>query len=477
MRHAIAWSYDLLEEEEKRHFRWLSVFVDGCSLEAAEAVCKTMSDMPLDFLEGIESLVDKSLLRQEEQLGAQVRLRTFETIREYGSECLAKTGEAPYIRRQHAIYFLRFAEQIEPELLGPDQEVWLDRLESELENLRAALEWSLETSDVEIGLRLGGALWRFWSTRGYLAEGRERLTRLLSISRTPHLSKAVTKAVYAAGVLAEAQGDYEAARSLFQENLSIQRELGDSWGVANSLNNLGIVAVRNNDYTAARCLYEESLGLWRELGNRRAVALSLSNLGNVAEHLGDPVRADSLYRESLDIFRELKDARGIGSALAHLADASRRGREYDAARRLYEESLRMFMESGSKWDIANVLAELGELACEQGDYTTSRSLYHEGMVIFGELGDIRGVARLFESFTRLAIAQDQFERALMLAGAANAVRQQQGVPLSPDEQAQMEISLERVRQAVPRSTQEAAWMSGAAMSIERAIEYALALNN
>ncbi len=476
MRSAIAWSYDLLEEEEKKLFRRLSSFVDGCTSEAAEAVCNAEGDLRLDVLEGLASLVDKSLQRQEEHLGGEHRFRAFETIREYARECLSKSGEELAIRQHHAKYFLKFAEQIEPQLLGSNQELWLDRLEAELDNLRAALEWCEETGEVEIGLRLSGALWRFWSTRGYLAEGRERLATLLTAYTSLPPSKATMKALYAAGVLAEAQGDFAAARSHFEKNLLIQRELGDKWGVANSLNNLGIVAFRNDEYLTARSLYEESLGRWRELGNQRAVALSLSNLGNIAEKLGDYVQANSLHQESLAIFRELKDAHGIASSLGHLANAAGRSHDYHSARTLYEESLTMFMKSGSKWHIANVLAELGKLACEQGDCNSARSLYQESMVIFGELGDIRGIARLFEGFTALAIVQNQFERALRLAGAAHVVRKEHGVPLPPDEETELKDRLESIRRALPQSTQEAAWSSGASMSVERAIEYALSLD-
>jgi non-specific serine/threonine protein kinase len=472
MRGAIDWSYDLLDEEEKKLFRRLSVFVDGCTLEAAEEVCSARGDLGIDFLDGMASLVDKSLQQQQEHPG-EPRFRMLETIREYGLECLSNSEEAAAIRGQHANFFLKLAERIEQELLGPNQEVWLDRLENEHDNMRAALDWSIGSVNVELGLRLGGALWRFWEMRGYLAEGRARLAGLLAAAGTKQ-SKARIKALYAAGVLADAQGDYATARSLFEENLAINRKLGDKWGIANSLNNLGIVAVRNGDYAAARAMYEESLGVWRELGNRTAVALSLSNLGKVAENQDDDARACSLYEESLAIFRELEDKRGIAASLSHLGDAARKRFDYQTARSLYQESLAMFMDSGSTWDIANALTDLGSLACEQGDCAAARSLYEESMVIFGELGDIRGIARLLEGFIGLAIVQDQPERALRLAGIANTLRKKHGVPLPPDEQARLERKLEPVAQGLAESARTSAWMSGEAMSVERAIEYALA---
>jgi len=476
MRGTIDWSYELLHEDEKKLFMRLSVFVDGCTLEAAEAVCNPAEDADIDFLEGMSSLVDKSLQRQEEQLGGESRFRLLEMIREYGLGRLLETEEAVVIRERHANFFLKLAEQSEPELLGPNQEVWLDRLEVEHDNLRAALEWSTESAQVEIGLRLGGALRRFWETRGYLAEGRRRLAKLLVIASGFDQLKPRMKALYAAGVLADAQGDYPSARALFEENLAINRALGDKWGIANSLNNLGIIAVRNNNYAAARSLYEESLEAWREIGNRSAAAMSLSNLGNVAEGQGDYVAACSLYEEGLTIFKELRDARGIASSLSHLGDAARKQCDYQRARSFYDESLSMFMKSGSKRDIANALADLGKLACDEADCMRARSLFEESMVIFGELGDIRGVARLLEGFVGLALMQNQPERALRLAGAANALRKEHGVPLPPDEEMRLQRRLEPIRQAMAESTGAATWSDGESMPIERAIEYALSFS-
>ena len=474
MRNAIAWSHELLDDDERKLFRRLSIFVDGCTTEASERVCNAIGDLQLDVLDGMASLVDKSFLRQEEHLGGEFRFRAFETIREFGLECLAKSGEARATHQQHAIFFLEFAEQAETQLVGPDQEIWLDRLETEHNNLRAALEWCVETGEIETGLRLGTALWRFWSIRGYLVEGRQRLERLIALC-TPQGSKSLIKVIYAAGVLAEAQGDYRTAQSMFARNLSMQREMGDKWGIANSLNNLGLIALRDNDYAAAQTLYEESLGLWRELGNQGVAALSLTNLGNIAADLGDYVRANSLHQESLSIFRELNDLRGVATSLAHLADVARRTRDYHTARTLYEESLSKFVDSGSKWDTANVLADLGDLARDTNNYNDARSFYQESMVIFGDLGDIRGVVRLFESFVALAIAELQPERALRVAGAADALRREHGIPLPRHEQLKLDGTLEPIKEGLPELIRQATWMSGASMSVEQAIAYALSL--
>lgn len=473
LRGAIAWSYDLLDAGEKTLFRRLSAFSGGCTPEAAEKACNVAGDLETDLLDGLASLVDKSLLRQEEQADGKLRLVMLETIREYGLECLAASGEAESIRRQHADYYLALAEEADPKLTSAEQAVWFDRLEAEHDNLRAALECLAQSGEAEKGLRLGGAMWRFWEVRGYLAEGRERLARLLALAGASVRTKARMKVLYAAGVLADAQGDYASARALFEESLTINRELGDRRGIAVSLNNLGIVTVRQQDYPAARSLYEESLAIWRELGNRRAIALSLNNLGNVANVQGDYPAARSLHEESLAVFQGLRDRHGIAWSLNHLGDVARDQGDYAVARSLYEESLAIFRELGDKWGIASSLTDLGHVAGDQGDYAAARSLHNESLVIVGELGDKRGIARVLEGFVGLAAAQAEQERALRLAAAAAALRETIGAPLPPAEQARLERRLGPARQTLSEEARTAAWAEGWALTLERAIAYAL----
>jgi predicted ATPase/DNA-binding SARP family transcriptional activator len=300
LRDAIAWSYDLLEEAEKTLFQRLSVFVGGCVLGAAEVIChpKTGALPPLtiDLLDGVASLVDQSLLWRKEQPDGEPRFVMLETVREFALECLAASGEEPALRRRHAHCYLSLAEKADARLTGPEQAVWLDRLERELDNLRAGLEWFTHAGEAEKALRLGAALWRFWAVRGYLSEGRERLAGLLAWSgrvppqapslrpgtraaggyprsgwRFPPLPGPVQtavrlKALYAAGVLADAQGDYTAARSLFEEHLGIQRESGDVEAIATALCSLGNIANAQGDQAAARSLFEEALALFQEAG-------------------------------------------------------------------------------------------------------------------------------------------------------------------------------------------------------------------
>jgi predicted ATPase/serine/threonine protein kinase len=473
MRDAIAWSYDLLDEEEKKLFRRMSVFRGGCDLEAIEAVCNGSRDMTLEVLDGLASLIDKSMLQQEEMADAEPRFLMLQTISEFGLEQLQISQEAEETRSHHANFFLRLAEQGETELLGAQQEKWLDRFEIEHPNFRAATGWAVAENKVELGLRLTGALWRFWEMRGYLAEGRERLGTLLSFDQTPETEKARLKALYAAGLLADAQCDYDAARSLFAEKLAINRKLGDTWGIANSLNNLGIMALRQGDYASARALYEESLSIWRELGNQSAVALCFGNLGNVADLVGEFEAARGFYSQGLEVFKQLQDQRGVALSLSHLGDVARHQQDWESARSLYNQSLAMLLELGDKRAVANLFADMGDMAVQSADYTAARHFYEEGMVIFSELGDVRGVARLLEGASRMALERGHHERALRLAAAAASLREEFSAPLPPDEDIKLQETLRTMREPLGEAISQTIWSEGKAMPAEAAIQYAL----
>lgn len=474
MRGAISWSYDLLNDEEKKLFRHLSVFVGGWELEAAEAICRKSVDFEIDVLEGVESLIDNSLLQQMEMRDSEPRFFMLETITEFGLEQLTLNSEDKHTRISHAEFFLQLAERGETELLGAQQESWLDRFEIEHDNFRAAARWAEQNQELELGLRLAGALWRFWEMRGYLSEGRKRLSALLSLGDTQSTMKQRSKALYAAGVLADAQCDYSSARSLFEEKLSLHRKLNDDWGIANSINNLGIMALRDRDYFGARTLYEESLSIWRKLGNQRAIALSLANLGNVADLLGEYDSAHAFYADSLDVFKQLKDERGVALSFEHMGDVARHRLDYQSARGFYDQSLAILIKLGDKRGVAHLLSDMGDMASERSDYGGARPLYEESMVIFSELGDIKGIAHLFESYSRMAAAQGRRERALRLAAASSSLREEFNSPLSPGDQVDFEETLEEIRLQLGEQSSIAAWTEGRSMPTERAIQYALA---
>ena len=473
LRAAMDWSYELLTGAEQKLFRRLSVFAGGCTLEAAEAVCDTKGDLDLDLLEGMTSMVDKSLVQQVEPMKGESRFVMLETIREYASEKLETSGEKASTRRAHAAYCLVLAEEQATEESSAESADWLERFALEHDNFRAGLEWLTETGDVEWGLRLGTALFRFWEMREYLTEGRARLTKLLKLPAAAAPTKARARALFAAGVLTTEQGDHASADVLIRESLQIERELGDSQGAAVCLNALAVIARDRGELAAARSQFEECLALWRKLGDHKAIARSLSNLANIAKLQGDNASAHSLYTECLSIFQALGDPTGVAWSMNSLGDVARDQGDSAAAQMLYEQCLELFRELDDRWGIAGTLADLGNLAREQENYSAAHARYGESIRLFRELGHKRGVARLLECFACAASAQLVAERSLRLAGAAAALRQNIGAPLTPAEQAKLDASLHPARQTLGNTVGATAWHEGRALPVEKAIEEAL----
>ncbi|PYX29865.1 MAG: hypothetical protein DMG80_13610 [Acidobacteria bacterium] len=470
LRGAMDWSYDLLSTAEQKLFRRLSVFVGGCNLEGVEAVCDTRSDLDLDLLDGMASMVDKSLVHQVEQASGESRFVMLETISEYALEKLEASGENATTKRAHAAYCLVLAEEEVPEQSAAAGAAWLERLGLEHDNFRAGLEWLIEAGDAEWGLRLGAALFRFWETREYLAEGRDSLGKLLKLAQAAAPTKQRTRALFAAGVLAGEQGDYPSADALIGESLDIARLLGDQQGVAVSLNALAVLARDQGDVAVARALFEESLEQWRELGDQKAIARSLSNLANAVKLQGDNARARALYGECLSIFRGLGDRTGVAWSTNYQGDVARDQGDSIAARALYEQGLAIFRELNDRWGIAGTLADLGSMAREERDYPTAHSFYRESIKLFQELDHKRGIARLLECFACCAAFQLEAVRSLRLAGAAAALRQNIGAPLTSAEQAKLDASLHMARHALTSTASAAAWAEGCALPVDKAIE-------
>jgi predicted ATPase len=471
LRGTIDWSYGLLSEAEQALFRRLSVFVGGCTLEGVEAVCNTKQDLGLDVLEGMASLVDKSLVQQIERPGGEPRFVLLDTVREYGLERLAASGEERATKRAHAAYCLVLAE--ESQAADPARAEWVSLFEVEHDNFRAALEWLTLTGNADWGLRLGAALFQFWDMREHLTEGRDRLGKLLKLEGATARSNTRARVLFAAGVLAGEQGDYAAACALVEESLDIARELNDSRGVGIALNALAVHARDRGDLAASRSLFEESLALWRSLGDGVVVARSLSNLANVVKVQGDYELARSLYEECLSTFLELGDRTGIAWSLNYEGDVAHEQGDDAGARALYEQSLTVFKEIGDKWGIAGCLVDLGNLARDHRDYETSRSQYAESMKLFQELGQKRGMARLLDCLACSAALQRKPERALRLAGAAAAMRRVLGAPLPLNEQARLERTLDVARQSVAPTVAAAAWMDGWTTPADKTIQDAL----
>jgi len=513
----IDWSYNLLSEHERVMLRRLSVFAGGCSLEGAEEVCSGDRIARWEVLDLLTGLVDKSLVIYEEKDG-EARYRLLETIRQYGCDRLLESEEAERVYRRHRDYFLGLAEEALRHIRGAEGVRYLDCLETEHDNLRGALDWCMnESESAEEGLRLAGALWRFWSVRGYWSEGQMWLAKALSREGAAGRTKARSDALNGAGNLASGQGDYSAAWSFYEESLAIRRELGDREGVASSLHNLGLITWSQGEYGAAHSLLEESLTIFRELKDMRGVAgsvhclgviareqgeyerarllleeslaisrqinhkdiiaTSLVNLGSVAFRQMEYETAHSLYEEGLAIFRELGDKRRIAGSLDSLGEAIRAQGKPELARSLFEESLAIFQELDDRRGIAIALCDLGALSEDQGNYEQAHSLQAQSLAIFRELGDRKAMIERLEEMARLATALGQLERAARLWGAGESLRKVIGTPLPPFERASYDLQVAGVRAALVQETFESAWEAGSAMSLEEAVAYALEEKN
>ena len=471
LRGTVDWSYGLLNPAEQTLFRRLSVFLGGCTLEAVEAVCDTAGDLGLDVLDGMASMVDKSLVQQVEAAEGETRFVMLSTIREYALERLSASDDVNATRRSHAAYFLVLAEEGAQEAAAHPE--WLDRFEVEHDNFRTALEHLIKTGDADWGLRLGTALFHFWETREYLAEGRNRITRLLALEGAAARPKLRARLLFAAAVLAGEQGDYTSAQQLFEESLETCLELNDNRGVAVALNALAVNARDRGDLANASFLFERCVAIWRDAGDPADIARALSNLANVTKVQGELARASSLYDECLATFRKVGDVAGIAWTLNYQGDVAREGNDLTAARSFYEQSLAAFSLSRDGWGIASALSDLAGLSWDQGDNDEARRLYGESIQMFQNLGHQRGIARVLECLAANAAAQSNATQSLRFAGAAAALRERLGTPLTPAEQHKLEKVLEFARRTLGNAAGLTAWMEGWAVPVEQAIEEAL----
>ncbi len=474
LRAAIDWSYDLLTEKEQLLLQRLSVFVGAWGLDAAEVICSDQSIDELEVLDLLSQLIDKSLVMTEESDG-EVCYRLLETIRQYANEKLQASGGEQTLQLKHLDWYLTLAEQSQKEILSEKQSFWLDRLEAEHDNLRAALDRSTRASqEAETTLRLSAAMWRFWEMRGYLSEGRRWLKGALampSATFTPTAARAA--ALNAAGMLAVYQGDYADASELLNASLETCRLLGYQGETALSLNSLGVLANNRGDYEQATALFEESLAIRRELGDRRGIANSLHNLGYEAVYRGDYSQAAILGEESLSLYRQLSEKHGIAASLFLLGYVTIYSGDYKQARLLYEESLLLYRNLGETRGIASSLFFLGVAAMHTADYASAESLYKESLSLYRELGDKVGMTECLEAMSALSGALEQDARAARLFGAAAALRKAVGAPLNPSDRARYEQSLATIRGRMGEESFSAFWSAGAALPLEDAIAYAL----
>jgi non-specific serine/threonine protein kinase len=489
LRAAIDWSYGLLSESERVLLRRLSVFAGGWSFEAAEAVCtddvgaglapaharqsQGLSLRPTDILDLLTQLVNKSLVVTEEFDG-QTRYRLLETVRQYAREKLLDSGESEPVRERHLTFFVQFAEAAESKVEGPEQALWFQRLEVEYDNIRAALDWALHSSDAVAGLRLAAALWSFWFARGPVSEGRERLTAALAHVGAEAQTVARARGLIAVGRLAFRQGDLALARSYSEEGLSISRDIGDRRGMALSLRILGNMFRMHGDYATAQAHLEESLSIGRTLGDKATTVVSLLGLGSVAESQGDYAAAHSWYAQGLTRARESGDKIQIARALSRLGSLFLAEGDYATAQQLGEEGLALQRATGDKNLRAVLLQFMAAVALQQGAPARAEMLARESLVLAKELGDIPNLAACLMTLASVRAARGHLEQATRLCGAIQAFLEARGSQYRwPVSQREQEHTLATVRAQLSEADFNAAWEAGRRMTLDEAVALAL----
>ncbi len=449
LRAAMDWSYDLLEPQERVLLGRVAVFAGGFTLEAAEAVCTGDGIEKADILDLLTFLVDKSLVMATIKEGpvAEARYRLLETVRQYGADRLREHAPDAVWHDRHRDYFLAMAERAEPELHGPDQTSWLARLEMELDNLRAAMEWCRKAGHTQAWLRLAGALWWFWAMRGSLSEGMQHLEAALGSDLAPTPPRA--KALYGAAAIGWNQGNLERASALAGEALALCRALQDEAGVAYSLSVLGLVPLLRGEYERAAEMFEESLAVWRRRGQPWEQAAALTVLGQTTYSRGDFRRAASLCEEALRLFRGVGDRWGITWSLTHLAVAiSGQGDEARAVP-LIEESIALSRAMKNRPVTAWSLHTLSRIMRRRGDLERAKALSQESLALRWEQGERWGIAECLEGCAAI------------------------GVPLADADRPSWERMLAALRQALGEYAYSAAWAEGQQMSLDAAVGLAL----
>ncbi|MDQ6662429.1 MAG: LuxR C-terminal-related transcriptional regulator [Chloroflexota bacterium] len=527
LRATIAWSYHLLTPPQQQLFRYLAVFVGGCTYQAAEALARAAGLEANIILDGMSALLENHLLRQVEQPDGESRLFMLETLREFGLECLASSKELAAAQQAHTQYYLALAEEAEPHLAGPEQVKWFDRLDREQENLRAVLQHTIagEDEEVELALRLGTALAWFWYVRGYASDGRLWVEWMQAERRGSATVRArAARALNQAARLAIWRDEYELAQVLSSESLALYRELGDAQGMAWALYWLGDATQDRSEYATAHAWYEEALELFRQVEDLEGRAYTLAALAYGVTNAGDFSRARALAEEALALFRargdkqgilytlvrlvrclylsqaDPKDAlvlaqecltlskevgykQGLAAALSYLGLLALRQGDEGTARSNLEEALRLRKELASPWGIARGMYYLADLSMVQHDYATARTSYEECLLRSNAIGDKEFLASCMEGLAAAVVNQggengpgSESAWAARLWGAAERLREAIGAPIPPVHRATYEQALARVHSWMSEQAFRAAWEEGRSMSPEQALAARLPMN-
>jgi predicted ATPase/DNA-binding CsgD family transcriptional regulator len=470
LRDAVGWSYDLLAPGDRLLLRRLAVFAGGWTLAAAEAIAGGA-----DVLEGLASLAGQSLVRRVSPEGAEEpRFGMLETVREIALERLRGAGEEAASRDAHAGWCLALAEAAETGLRGAEQQPWRDRLEAELENVRAAMTWLLgEGRDAGAALRLAGALWYFWYWRGLLSEGR----RWLSAARRAAGDEGApgARALLGEGSLAHRQGDYEVALPRLEESVARWRALGDAHWLAEALHLLGHVHFDRRDYEAARRTFEASLATYDAPGDSLVGLPLVNDLGLVAYHQGRFAEAGEIFADCLPRFRRqgLKDR--VADTLLRLGDLARLAGRVDDAARLYEESRGLWLELHGEPGIASSLHKLGLVERSRGDVSGAAALLAESLGRQRDLGNRQGIAECLAGLAGVSLDAGRTDAAARLLAACSAVLDEVGAPLAPADAAEADRDRALARERLEERAWESASREGRSLALDEAVAMGMAV--
>ena len=435
LRATIAWSFDLLSETERILFRRLSVFAGGFTLDAAEAIAAGGDVVPSQVIELLGNLINKSLVRVEEHAEAaqETRYGMLETIREYARERLRDAGEENRLRNNHLQFFLDMVEEVGPKLEGPEQKVLLDRLESEIDNLRAAMDWAMESKEMTIALRFASAFPRFWFIRAHHNEGVERLKTILDRPDAKQRTPARLRALNAYLFMLWPSGQLTAMQPRGEEALALGLELGDRWHAGFALLWLGVSATAQGDYSLARSYLEQSLDIWQGLEEKTYAAWTFVFRGEIAMLQGDTPGAQELYSQAIPLLREAQDYPFL----------------------------------------AIPLRRLGQLAMFQDDLIQAAAFFQESLEHNWKVHDYRGTGACLAALADLSLAQGETERAIKLLAAADAVLEFIRTPFLAFDQQRFERNVSQLREQLDDAVFEKAWSAGRAMPLRQIVQSAL----
>jgi non-specific serine/threonine protein kinase len=506
----IAWSYELLNEFERIAFNRLAVFVGGWTLEMAEAICSGADVEQAAVMNLQASLVDKSLVVAEEVQG-QARYRLLDSIREYARQRLSEKGELEAMQRKHANYFVALTTTAEPDLWGAKQKIWTTRFQTEHDNLRAALRWSLDRAP-ETALQLVENLWRFWQLCSYLTEGYQWLEAALAKApeETPWRAGALLGAAYLArdlwdmktawdlseesiklfqrfgddrrramaisnlAILARARGDYVLAEQLFKQSLQQAIDAGDKRAIGSRLSNLGITAYNAGHFEEAENYFKESIPLLREWGERHILILALRFFGLLKEAKGDYKLAQDSYLESKQVAESIDDKIGTGASLCHLGNLAGVEGDYPKARKLLLESLAILRKTGDRLEEGWTLDTIAGLMYAQGRYRMAEAVYRGSLRLFRQIRNKRGMSRCLCFLGILTVRKGDFQKGLGLLATATAAHPLASMLMSNQDNVLYQTTLDSLKGALPSATYNAVWEEGQRTDFIQAVDQVLA---